>query len=191
MKGGAMTGGSEKEKMLAGELYRASDAVLTAERLRAREALHRFNAMPPAEDDEARALLAGLFGALGEGTVVMAPFRCDYGYNVRTGRNGFLNHDCVFLDCAPIAIGDDAQIGPGVHVYTATHPVEPETRRSGVEYALPVTIEDNVWLGGGTIVCPGVTIGRDTVVGAGSVVTRPLPPGVVAAGNPCRVLRPL
>jgi maltose O-acetyltransferase len=121
----------------------------------------------------------------------MAPFRCDYGYNVRIGANGFLNYDCVFLDCAPITIGHDAQIGPGVHVYTATHPTDPETRRSGLEYALPVTIEDNVWLGGGTIVRPGVTIGRDTVVGAGSVVTRPLPPGVVAAGSPCRVLRPL
>ncbi len=180
---------TEKSKMLAGDLYRASDPVLAAERLRAREMVHRFNAMGPAEDKTALAILRGLFGEYGEGTVVMGPFHCDYGYNIRIGRNGFLNYGCVFLDCAPITIGADAQIAPGVHIYTATHPLDPATRRTGLELARPVTIGDNVWLGGGAIVTPGVTIGDGTVVGAGSVVTRSLPAGVVAAGNPARIIR--
>ena len=184
-----MSGGSEKEKMLAGALYRAMDPELVAERLRAQSVLHRFNTAAPGEEGERRALLAGLFGALGEGAVVMPSFRCDYGYNVRIGRGSFVNYDCVFLDCSRITLGDDVQVGPAVQVYTAQHPVAPEARRSGVEYALPVAIGDNVWIGGGAIVLPGVTIGANTVVGAGSVVTRDLPPGVIAVGNPCRVVR--
>jgi maltose O-acetyltransferase len=180
---------TEKEKMLAGEPYLASDAVLVAERLGARRVLHRFNAAGPEEWDEAAALLAGLFGAFGGGTVVMAPFQCDYGYNIRVGRNGFVNYNCVFLDCAPVTIGEDVQIAPGVQLYTATHPVDAAIRRAGPEYALPITIGDGVWIGGGAILLPGVTVGDNTVVGAGSVVTRDLPPNVVAAGNPCRVLR--
>jgi maltose O-acetyltransferase len=180
---------SQKAKMLAGELYLATDAELVAERLRARELLHRFNAAAPRDEAAATRLLAGLFGAFGEGTVVMAPFRCDYGYNVRIGRNGFVNYDCVFLDCAPITLGDDVQIGPAVQIYTATHPVDATIRRSGLEYALPVRVGDGAWIGGGSILLPGVTIGANTVIGAGSVVTRDVPAGMVAAGNPCRVLR--
>jgi maltose O-acetyltransferase len=130
-----------------------------------------------------------LFGEFGEGSVVMAPFQCDYGYNIRIGRNGFVNYDCVFLDCAPITIGDDVQIGPAVQLYTATHPVDAAIRRAGPEYALPITIGSGVWIGGGSIVLPGVNIGANTLIGAGSVVTRDIPAGVVAAGNPCRVLR--
>jgi maltose O-acetyltransferase len=185
-----MTGaGTEKEKMLAGEPYLASDAVLVAERLHARRVVHGFNGAAPGDDAPHLRALAGLFGAFGEGTVVMAPFQCDYGYNIRIGRNGFVNYGCVFLDCAPITLGDDVQVAPGVQLYTATHPVDPAMRRAGPESALPITIGDGVWLGGGAIVLPGVTVGENTVVGAGSVVTRDLPANVVAAGNPCRVLR--
>ncbi|HYH81958.1 MAG TPA: sugar O-acetyltransferase [Longimicrobium sp.] len=180
---------SQKAKMLAGELYNATDPELVAERLRARELLHRFNAAAPRDEQAALRLLAGLFGGFGEGTAVMAPFRCDYGYNVRIGRNGFVNYDCVFLDCAPIRLGDDVQIGPAVQIYTATHPVDAAIRRAGLEYALPVTVGDGAWIGGGSILLPGVTVGANTVIGAGSVVTRDVPTGVVAAGNPCRVLR--
>ncbi|HEV7589512.1 MAG TPA: sugar O-acetyltransferase [Longimicrobium sp.] len=179
---------TEKEKMLAGEPYLASDPELARERRHAREVLHRFNAAGPDEWEDAAALLGGLL-ALGEGTVVMAPFQCDYGYNIRIGRNGFVNYNCVFLDCAPITLGDDVQIAPGVQLYTATHPVDAATRRAGPEYALPITIGDGVWIGGGSIVLPGANVGENTVVGAGSVVTRDLPANVVAAGNPCRVLR--
>jgi maltose O-acetyltransferase len=182
---------SQKQRMLAGELYDARDPELVAGRLHARRFLDRFNASSAGEGDLRRSLLRALFEAFGEGAVVEPSFRCDYGYNIRMGRGAFVNYDCVFLDCNTIDIGDGAQIGPAVQVYTADHPLDPRTRRSGLESARPVRIGDNVWLGGGAIVCPGVTIGADTVVGAGSVVVRDLPPGVVAAGNPCRLLRPL
>jgi maltose O-acetyltransferase len=130
-----------------------------------------------------------LIAYFGRGSVIQPSFRCDYGYNLLIGRNVFINYDCVFLDCNRITIGDDVQIGPAVQIYTAQHPTDAETRRSGLELALPVTVGDNVWIGGGAILCPGVTIGADTVIGAGSVVTRDLPPSVIAVGNPCRVLR--
>jgi maltose O-acetyltransferase len=179
---------TEKEKMLAGELYVASDAELVAERLHARRVLHDFNGAAPGEEAQHLRALAGFFGAFGEGTVVMAPFQCDYGYNIRIGRNGFVNYNCVLLDCAPITLGDHVQIATGVQLLTATHPLDAALRR-GPEYALPITIGDDVWIGGGAILLPGVTVGNETVIGAGSVVTRDLPPRVVAAGNPCRVLR--
>lgn len=186
-----MSARSEKEKMLAGEPYVATDPELKREYLFAREVIHRFNALPPGAFEEAMALLRGLCGALGEGAVVMAPFQCDYGYNLRIGRNFFANYNCVFLDCAPITIGDDVQIGPGVQLYTASHPLDAALRRAGPEYALPITIGSGAWIGGGSIVLPGVSIGAEAVIGAGSVVTRSVPPGVVAAGNPCRVIRPI
>jgi maltose O-acetyltransferase len=140
---------------------------------------------------ERRALLVSLFARFGEETVLKPTLRCDYGFNISIGDRTFVNYDCVFLDCNRITIGDEVQIAPGVHIYTATHPTEAKVRRSGLEYALPVSVGDGAWLGGGTIVCPGVSIGENTVVGAGSVVTRDLPANVVAAGNPCRVLRQL
>lgn len=177
--------------MLAGELYIASDPELVAEHLHAQNLLFQFNATRPDAEVERRALLLELLGAFGEGTVIKPSFRCDYGYNIRIGRNSFVNYDCVFLDCNRITIGDFVQIGPAVQIYTAQHPTDPETRRSGFEYALPVTIGDNVWIGGGAIVCPGVTIGANTVVGAGSVVVRDLPANVIAVGNPCRVRHPI
>ena len=177
--------------MLAGELYRASDPELAASHLFAQRLMARYNAMTAEDVAGRRALLQELLAAVGERTVVEPALRCDYGWNISIGRDTFINYDCVLLDCNRIVIGDEVQIGPGVHIYTATHPVEAAVRRSGLELALPVQIEDGVWLGGGTIVCPGVRIGENTVVGAGSVVTRSLPANVVAVGNPCRVVRGL
>ncbi len=181
----------QKAKMLAGELYIANDPELAADHLRAQAILARLNASRADEDALRLELLAGLFGHFGEGAVVKPNLRCDYGYNISIGARTFINYDSVLLDCNRITIGEEVQIAPGVHIYTATHPIDAATRRSGLEYALPVTIGDGVWLGGGAIVCPGVTIGENTVVGAGSVVTRSLPAGVVPAGNPCRVIRPV
>jgi maltose O-acetyltransferase len=179
----------QKAKMLAGELYLANDPELADDHLRAQALLARFNASRADEDVLRLELLRELLGHLGEGAVVKPTLRCDYGCNVSIGARTFVNHDCVLLDCNRITMGAEVQIAPGVHVYTATHPLDAATRRSGLEYALPVAVGDGVWLGGGAIVCPGVSIGENTVVGAGSVVTRSLPANVVAAGNPCRVIR--
>jgi maltose O-acetyltransferase len=175
--------------MLAGELYRADDPELVADGRRCQALLLAFNAEQDA--DGRLALLRELFGAIGRASVVKPPFACDYGYNITLGAGVFVNFNAVVLDCAPVAIGDGVQIGPGVQLLAADHPREPDLRRAGLESAAAVTVEANVWIGGGAIVCPGVTIGADSVVGAGSVVTQSIPAGVVAAGNPCRVIRPL
>ena len=171
-----------KERMLRGELYFVDD-VLRADSARAQALLERFNAAP---DD---AVLRELLGHLGEGVLIRPPFRCDYGTQISIGAGTFVNFDCVMIDVAPIRIGEDCQIAPKVQLLTATHPIEPGPRREGWESGEPITIGDNVWLGGGVIVCPGVTIGDDTVVGAGAVVTSDLPAGVVAFGVPARVQR--
>jgi maltose O-acetyltransferase len=181
----------QKAKMLAGEMYMASDPELSAAHLRAQAILAKFNATPADADDERRTLLMELFERIGAGTVLKPTLRCDYGFNIAIGDRTFVNYDCLLLDCNRITIGDEVQIAPGVHIYTATHPIEAAARRSGIEYALPVSIGNGVWLGGRAVVCPGVTIGANTVVGAGSVVTRNLPANVVAAGSPCRVIRQL
>lgn len=181
---------SEKEKMLAGELYFGNDLTLAAARRLAESLLLRFNTSPPDRTLRA-AILGDLFGHLGENVTVQPSLRCDYGTNISIGRNTFVNNDCIFLDCNRITIGEDVQIAPRVQLYTAGHPLDPVIRRSGLEFALPITIAGNVWLGGGVIVCPGITIGENTVVGAGSVVTRDLPPNVLAVGNPARIVRQL
>jgi maltose O-acetyltransferase len=181
--------GEMKERMLRGELYRAGDPELAADHARAQELLERYNATPHAAQTERDRLLRTLLGEVGEGVVVKPPFRCDYGTSIALGARTFVNYGCVMLDVASIRIGADCQLATGVQLLTATHPVDPEARRLGWEYAEPIALGDNVWLGGGVVVCPGVTIGDDTVVGAGAVVTRDLPAGVVAAGNPARVLR--
>ncbi|AHH96398.1 sugar O-acetyltransferase [Kutzneria viridogrisea] len=184
--------GEHKQRMLAGELYRDNDPELLAERKHCQRLLDRFNATTADQDEERSALLAELLGGIGEGSWVMPRFQCDYGYLITLGRNSFLNYDAILMDCAPITIGDDVSIGPRAQLLTALHPVaEHDLRRERWESAAPISIGDNVWLGGGVIVCPGVRIGADTVVGAGSVVTRDLPERVLAAGNPCRVIRPL
>lgn len=182
---------SQKELMLAGELYQASDQELRRDHLRAQALLAKFNKTGALDKDARTSLLRTLCGHFGEGAVIKPSLRCDYGYNISVGARSFVNYDCVLLDCNTITIGEEVQLAPGVHIYTATHPLDAATRRSGAEYALPVTIGDGVWLGGGTIVCPGVKIGENTVVGAGSVVTKDLPPNVLAVGNPARVIRAL
>ena len=177
---------SNKELMLAGEAYDAQDAELRAERRACRALCERFNA---SHDDPA--VLRELFGSLGDGAEVLAPFQCDYGYQIAVGARSFINYGCVILDAAEVAIGDDVQIGPSVQLVTALHPLDAAERRLGTETAAPVTIGSGAWLAAGVIVCPGVTVGEDTVVGAGSVVTRDLPPGHLCVGNPCRPLREL
>ena len=182
---------TQKAKMLSGELYIANDPELSAAHLRAQAILARFNATAADAHEERYTLLTELFARFGEEVVLKPIFRCDYGFNITIGDRTFINYDCVFLDCNRITIGDDVQIAPGVHIYTATHPLDAKTRRSGLEYALPVSIGDGVWLGGRVTVCPGVSIGSNTVVGTGSVVTRDLPANVLAVGNPCRIIRQL
>jgi len=177
-----------KERMLRGEPYLADDPQLAADRRRAEELLARLDAAAPEERD---ALFRELLGELGEGVVIRPGFRCDYGAYISIGAGTFVNYDCVLLDVAPIRLGEACQLGPAVQLLTPTHPLEPEPRRQGWEAAEPIAIGDNVWLGGAVVVCPGVTIGEDTVVGAGAVVTRDLPAGVVAVGNPARVIREL
>ena len=177
-----------KERMLAGELYRW-DETLGADLARAQALLERYNATPYADQPARDAILRELLGAVGENVVVRSPFRCDYGTQISIGAGTFVNFDCVMLDEARIEIGEACQLAPRVQLLTATHPLEPGPRREGWESAEPITIGDNVWLGGGAIVCPGVTIGADTVVGAGAVVVSDLPAGVLAVGVPARVTR--
>jgi maltose O-acetyltransferase len=178
-----------RDRMLAGELYLADDPVLAEEQARAARLLDRFN--QPSDGAERHGLLLELLGELGEGSEIKPPLRCDYGYRIRVGSRTFVNYGLVALDVASIAIGDDVQIGPNVQLLTPTHPIDPDARRAKWEAAEPIAIESNAWLGGGVIVLPGVTIGENTVVGAGSIVTKDLPPNVVAAGNPARVVRSL
>ena len=180
--------GEMRERMLRGELYIADDPDNEAEFSRVQDLLARFNRSAPAAWDERDALLREMLQHVGAGAVVRPPFFCEYGA-ISIGDGTFINVDAVMLDVAPIAIGTACQIATRVQLLTATHPIDPEPRRVGWEYGEPITIADNVWLGGGVIVCPGVTIGQDTVVGAGAVVTKDLPAGVVAAGVPARVLR--
>src|SRR4051794_22140284 len=182
---------SEKAKMLAGALYNAADPELVAGRRRAQRLLARYNATGPDEAEARDVLLRGLLGAVGEGADIQKRFCCDYGYNIRLGERAFINYNCVFLDCAPIEIGDDLQMAPAVQLYTATHPLNREARAAGLEYAKPIRIGNGVWIGGGAIVLPGITIGDGCVVGAGSVVTRDLPSLSLAVGNPARIIRSL
>jgi maltose O-acetyltransferase len=182
---------SHRERMLAGDLYIAEDPELERLLRRATRLAAEFTALAPSDPDGAREILTSLLGGLGEEATVRAPLFVDYGEHLSIGPRTFVNFNLVALDCAPIAIGADCQIGPNVQLLTALHPTEPGPRRAKLESARPITIGDNVWLGGGAIVLPGVTIGEDSVVGAGAVVTEDIPPGVVAVGNPARVIRSL
>lgn len=183
-----MTMQSEREKMLAGELYDPSDGELSAARDRARDLCQALNATAEADKDERRRILRALFGAGGDTVWMQPPFFCDYGSNIELGERVFFNFNCVVLDVCPVRIGSFAQFGPAVQIYTATHPLDAAERRRR-EYGKPVEIGSDVWVGGGAIVLPGVTIGPRAVIGAGSVVTRDIPADVFAAGNPCRVIR--
>lgn len=176
---------SERERMLSGQLYRADDAELVAGRKSCQRLLATFNAGNPD-------VLRQLLGSLGEGSAVLPRFLCDYGAQIAIGAACFVNYDAIFLDSASITVGDHVQIGPRVQLVTALHPVDDhQARRAGLESAAPIVIGDNVWLAAGVIVCPGVTIGENSVIGAGSVVVSDIPADVLAAGNPCRVIRAL
>ena len=181
----------ERERMLRGLLYLPTDPGLVQERLRARRLVQAFNATAP-DDAQARTRILGeLLGHRGERVTIEPPFHCDYGDNIEIGDDTFINFNCIVLDCAAVRIGRRVLIAPGVQILAATHPLDVATRRSGRELARPVTIGDDVWLGAGAIVNPGITIGAGSVIGSGSVVAADVPPGVVAVGNPCRVLRDL
>ena len=177
--------------MLAGDPYIADDPVLTQESRRAALLVKELNESSPADVAGRRRILVDLLGSFGEGSEIRPPLYCDYGYHTHIGARTFANFGLVVLDVARVVVGDDVQIGPYVQLLTATHPVEAEARREKWESAQPISIGDNVWLGGGVVVCPGVTIGADTVVGAGAVVTRDLPKRVLAVGNPARIIRAL
>lgn len=182
---------TEREKMLAGELYSAFDPELQALSLRSRRLSRQFHAIEPGQPEQSRALLREWFDQIGENVWIEPPFFCDYGAHIRLGSNVFFNANCVILDCNYITIGDNTMCGPAVQIYAASHPLIASERIKGPELGFPVTIGKNVWIGGGSIICPGVTIGDNTTIGAGSVVTKDIPANVFAAGNPCRVIREL
>ncbi|MBS6533506.1 MAG: sugar O-acetyltransferase [Oscillospiraceae bacterium] len=181
----------EREKMLSGALYQACAPELAQARQRAKELCRRFNLEAVQDPVAGERLLRELLGAVGKDISIQPMFWCDYGCNIRMGSQIEINHNCVILDCAPVTFGDHVFIGPNCGFYTAGHPLDAATRNAGLEFARPITVGDNVWFGGNAAVLPGVTIGSGTVIGAGSVVSRDIPPNVVAAGNPCRVLRPI
>lgn len=178
---------TEREKMLAGELYDPGDAALQAELAATHRWLVRYNAALGASASERRELLLERLAAVGEGAVVRPPFHCDYGFNISLGAGVFLNFNCVILDVVAISIGDKTQIGPAVQILAADHPRNPAGRAAGLEFGRPIRIGRNVWIGGGAIILPGVSIGEDALIGAGSVVTRDIPAGAIAFGNPARV----
>lgn len=180
-----------RERMLAGKPYKAKDEELGRMHAKALKAMHTFNNSSPDERTKRMSLLNELFGTLGKNSEVNPPFYCDYGVHIYAGDQFFANYDCVILDCNEVRIGNRVFLGPKVQIYTATHPLNPAERREEWELAHPVTIEDDVWIGGGAIICPGVHIGAGTTIGAGSIVTRDIPANVLAAGNPCRVIRKL
>jgi maltose O-acetyltransferase len=179
--------GEQRERMVAGLPYDPIDPELVAERARCRAVLQRFERA--ASQAEGMEILRGLLREVGTDAMVIGPLRCDYGWNVTLGDGAFLNYDVVILDCAAVRIGARALVGPRAQLIAADHPQTPEGRATGLESAAPVTVEEEAWIGAGAILLPGVTVGRGSVVGAGSVVTRDIRAGVVAAGNPCRVLR--
>jgi maltose O-acetyltransferase len=179
---------SEKEKMLNGAPYSPLDEVLVAERLLARQRIKKLSLIDPSEEKEIALLLKDLLPNAAKDIRIELPFHCDYGYNIFTGKRVFINFDCVILDVNSVTIGNHVLIGPGVHIYTATHPLPSKERRHSC-FAKPVRIGDDCWIGGHSVICPGVEIGPGTVIGAGSVVTRSLPENVFAAGNPARIIR--
>lgn len=180
---------TNKELMLAGELYDATDPLLMEERNRAKRLTHRFNHCLPTDTVTQGRILCELLGSIGPQSMIMQTFQCDYGYNIHLGNQVFINHNCVMLDCAPVRIGNGVLIGPNCGLYTAGHPLDVARRLTWLEYAHPITICDHVWLGGGVQIMPGVRVGEGSVIGGGSVVTRDIPANVVAAGNPCQILR--
>lgn len=180
---------TEKEKMLQGKLYDPSESELHADRQSAKEVLFDYHLLRPGKIIKRNEIIKKLFGKIDGLFWIEPPFRCDYGYNITIGENFYANYNCTILDCAKITIGSNVMLGPNVSLFTAGHPVHGELRNTGLEFALPITIGDNVWIGGGAIVNPGIVIGDNVVIGAGSVVTRDIAPNCIAAGNPCKVIR--
>lgn len=183
---------TEKEKMLCQLLYDANyDETLLHERQRAKELCYEFNQLHPSETAKQQRILKELLGKMDDSTSIMQPFWCDYGYNIEVGRNFFVNHNCVILDGNKVVFGDNVFIAPNCGFYTAGHPIDAQQRNKGLEYAYPITVGNDVWIGAGVHVMPGVTIGSNVVIGGGSVVVHDIPDNVVAAGNPCNVIRPI
>ena len=180
---------NQKERMLAGLPYKAWLDGLGEERLACQKKIYEFNLLPPEESHKVPQKLKELLGKTGENLFIAAPFHCDYGWNIEVGENFFANYNLTILDVGKVKIGKNAQIAPNVAIYTAGHPLHPDSRNSGYEYGIPVTIGDNVWIGGNTVIMPGVTIGDNVVIGGGSVVTKDIPDWCVAAGNPCKFIR--
>lgn len=175
--------------MISGNPYKASDALLTKERELAKEILFDFNNLRPAETVKRNSLIKKLFGKTSAGFHIEPPLRCDYGYNIEIGENFYANYNLVILDCAKVIIGNNVFIGPNVGIYTAGHPLHSHLRSQEYEFALPITIGNNAWLGGNVVINPGIKIGDNTVIGAGSIITKDMPAGVLAFGNPCKVVR--
>ncbi|BBI33599.1 sugar O-acetyltransferase [Cohnella abietis] len=184
-----MTAKTEKEKMLDGELYLSSDPQLTKEREFARRTARIYNQTSENEIEHRTSLLKSLFGSTGENLFIEPNIRCDYGYNIHVGENFYANFDCTILDVCEVHIGDNCFIAPGVHIYTATHPIQPLERIAGPEYGKPVTIGNNVWIGGRAVINPGVTIGDNVVIASGAVVTKNVPANTVVGGNPAKIIR--
>ncbi|WP_199118241.1 sugar O-acetyltransferase [Pedobacter sp. ASV28] len=182
---------SEKEKMLTGKAYQAGDNELAQDRLKAREIVFEFNNLPPKQIKQRKQLIKKLFGKTETMFYLEPPFRCDYGYNIEIGDHFYANFNLTILDCAKVSIGKHAFIGPNVAIYTAGHPLHPHLRNQEYEWAQPISIGDHVWLGGNVVINPGVNIGNNVVIGSGSVVTKDIPANVFAAGNPCKVIRPI
>ncbi len=180
---------SEKKKMISGQPYKANDTELIQERLTIREILYDFNHTRPAESNKAQILIRKIFGQVGKNCFVEPDFKCDYGYNITVGDNFYANFNCIILDCAKVTIGNNVFFAPNVNIYTAGHPIHQDLRLQEIEYAFPVTIGNNVWIGGNVVINPNITIGDNVVIGSGSVVTKDIPKNVIAAGNPCKVVR--
>lgn len=182
---------NQRERMLSGLPYQAWQDGLFEDREACRAKLYTFNNILPEERTRIPELIADVFGKTGKNPWVEPPFHCDYGWNIEVGENFYANFNLTILDVNKVTIGDNAFFAPNVSIYTAGHPVHPDSRNSGYEYGIPVTIGNNVWIGGNTVILPGVTIGNNVVIGAGSVVTKDIPDNVIAVGNPCRILRPI
>ncbi len=180
---------NQKQRMLLGLPYKAWMDGLQEERIANKKKVYEYNNLPPEKWDKQTELLKNILGKTGENVHIEAPFHCDYGYNIEVGENFFANYNLIVLDVGKVCIGDNAQIAPNVSIYTAGHPIHPDSRNSGYEYGIPVTIGDNVWIGGNSCIMPGVTIGNNVVIGGGSVVTKDIPDNMIAVGNPCKVIR--
>ncbi len=189
LKKEAKTMKTEKEKMLSGELYNALDETLVKEREKARKLTRIFNGTVETDYEERTKILKELLGSMGEKIYIESNFRCDYGYNIHVGENFYANFDCVILDVCKVQIGDNCLMAPGVHIYTATHPINPYERIAGPEYGKPIEIGNNVWIGGRVIINPGIKIGNNAVIASGSVVTKDIPDNVIVGGNPARVIK--